>query len=227
MRHIVLVGFAALLTAGVSVPAMAQTTYDTTGSYFGDITSFGEPDTSTYGQVFTVGSDNVLNTFSLYLEGGSGPISFKGYLYAWDGSHATGSALYASGTLSFTGGLSEYDFSTGGVTLATGQQYVAFLSTSGLQDGGQITTGMPFDGNFGSSTIGGGMVWYNTGNDFSALTSNSWDNTGNAVGDAWFKASFDSAGGVPEPASWAMMLGGFGMVGGALRSRRKAAVSFG
>jgi len=32
---------------------------------------------------------------------------------------------------------------------------------------------------------------------------------------------------VPEPASWALMLGGFGLVGGALRSRRKAAVSFG
>jgi len=30
----------------------------------------------------------------------------------------------------------------------------------------------------------------------------------------------------PEPASWALMLGGFGLVGGALRSRRKAAVSF-
>jgi PEP-CTERM motif len=34
-------------------------------------------------------------------------------------------------------------------------------------------------------------------------------------------------GGVPEPASWAMMLGGFGLVGGAMRSRRRAAVSFG
>jgi hypothetical protein len=31
---------------------------------------------------------------------------------------------------------------------------------------------------------------------------------------------------VPEPASWALMLGGFGLVGGALRSRRKAAVRF-
>jgi hypothetical protein len=31
------------------------------------------------------------------------------------------------------------------------------------------------------------------------------------------------AGGVPEPASWALMLSGFGMVGGAMRSRRKAA----
>jgi len=31
---------------------------------------------------------------------------------------------------------------------------------------------------------------------------------------------------VPEPASWAMMLGGFGMVGGAIRARRKTAASF-
>jgi len=32
--------------------------------------------------------------------------------------------------------------------------------------------------------------------------------------------------GVPEPASWAMMLGGFGLVGGVMRSRRKTAVTF-
>ena len=36
-----------------------------------------------------------------------------------------------------------------------------------------------------------------------------------------------SYGAAPEPASWAMMLGGFGAIGGAMRSRRKAAVSFG
>lgn len=32
---------------------------------------------------------------------------------------------------------------------------------------------------------------------------------------------------VPEPASWAMMIGGFGLVGASLRTRRRAAVSFG
>lgn len=31
----------------------------------------------------------------------------------------------------------------------------------------------------------------------------------------------------PEPASWAMMLSGFGLIGGAMRSRRKIAASFG
>ena len=35
------------------------------------------------------------------------------------------------------------------------------------------------------------------------------------------------AGAVPEPATWAMMLVGFGGVGYAMRSRRKVAVSFG
>lgn len=32
---------------------------------------------------------------------------------------------------------------------------------------------------------------------------------------------------VPEPASWALMLGGFGLVGGALRRTRRLAISFG
>ena len=34
------------------------------------------------------------------------------------------------------------------------------------------------------------------------------------------------AGGVPEPASWAMMLGGFGLVGGAMRRRQRIALRF-
>jgi len=224
MKQIVLGGFAALLAAGVSMPVLAQTTYDTTGSYYGSIQPFGEPDTSTYGQVFTVGADNVLNSFSLYLDGGApSPISFKGYLYAWDGSKASGSALFASGLQSYSGAATEFAFSTGSLSLTTGQQYVAFLSTAGLQDGNYTTTTMPLYGNFGSSLVGGGMVWYNSGNNFAALTTNSWDNTSNWVGDAWFKASFNGA--VPEPASWAMMVAGFGLAGAAMR-RRKAAISF-
>jgi hypothetical protein len=44
---------------------------------------------------------------------------------------------------------------------------------------------------------------------------------GQALGGAWL-----STGAAPEPASWALMVGGFGMIGGALRSRRRAAVTF-
>ena len=42
-----------------------------------------------------------------------------------------------------------------------------------------------------------------------------------------FNTRFDvSPAAAPEPASWAMMLGGFGAIGGAMRARRKAAVAF-
>jgi hypothetical protein len=34
-------------------------------------------------------------------------------------------------------------------------------------------------------------------------------------------------GAVPEPATWLMMLGGFGAIGGTMRRRREAKVSFG
>ena len=37
--------------------------------------------------------------------------------------------------------------------------------------------------------------------------------------------AYDGIGGIPEPTTWAMLIGGFGMVGGALR-RRSTKVSF-
>ena len=39
-------------------------------------------------------------------------------------------------------------------------------------------------------------------------------------------AGNSTAPSVPEPASWAMMLGGFSLVGGAMRARRKTALTF-
>jgi hypothetical protein len=38
--------------------------------------------------------------------------------------------------------------------------------------------------------------------------------------------NFETAGAVPEPASWALMIGGFGLVGASMR-RRRSAVTFG
>ena len=61
------------------------------------------------------------------------------------------------------------------------------------------------------------------------------DYTGTDVARAWYSTIFGAHGNTtgalqttfsqsaaPEPASWAMMLGGFGMIGGAMRARRKA-----
>jgi len=43
---------------------------------------------------------------------------------------------------------------------------------------------------------------------------------------AAYQIGAPAASAVPEPASWAMMIGGFGMVGGALRRRAKVSVGF-
>lgn len=45
---------------------------------------------------------------------------------------------------------------------------------------------------------------------------------------AFGTVTINGAGAVPEPATWAMMIGGFGMVGGAMRRRQatKASISF-
>jgi len=59
---------------------------------------------------------------------------------------------------------------------------------------------------------------------------------GNFVGDANFdpgeafalnRTAATFAAALPEPASWALMLGGFGLVGGVMRLRREAAAAFG
>lgn len=53
------------------------------------------------------------------------------------------------------------------------------------------------------------------------------DTTDNHVGGAWLGANFSltTAGAVPEPASWALMIAGFGLVGSAMR-RRVTKVSY-
>ena len=42
----------------------------------------------------------------------------------------------------------------------------------------------------------------------------------------WDVSNVVSSSAVPEPASWAMMLGGFGLIGGVLRSSRRTMLSF-
>ena len=50
---------------------------------------------------------------------------------------------------------------------------------------------------------------------------------GTPGGNVWYAETWViRAGAVPEAASWAMMVGGFGLIGGALRNRRRAAITF-
>jgi hypothetical protein len=63
--------------------------------------------------------------------------------------------------------------------------------------------------------------------DLSALGGSSDAVKGGGGTDYGQRSSFTAqASSVPEPASWAMMIGGFGLMGAAMRRQRKTAVSF-
>lgn len=83
--------------------------------------------------------------------------------------------------------------------------------------GTQILNGLPTAVTSGSITVNG---------DGRVITGLTLGTTANAfeVDNLSYSAGLAAA---PEPASWALMLVGFGAMGGAMRSRRKAAVSFG
>ena len=77
------------------------------------------------------------------------------------------------------------------------------------------------DGSFGS---GHHMAWKTGGFSFTGTGSSTTITlaavTGGNGGVFFDKISVDSAGGVPEPATWALMIGGFGLMGVSLRRRR-------
>jgi hypothetical protein len=228
---------AALLALSAAKTAQAGTLIDTTPSWNGTnvVVSMGEGTTTTYGQTFTVGSDNVLNDFSFWLNGYNfypDVVDFAAYIAEWDGSKITGPILYSSpqqattnelGPEQFT--LEQFTFKTGGLSLESDKQYVAFLSASYFLDGIQGEAAMGIigiynDGVYQDTYSGGTFVYSNNESNFSLLSQNAWDSVAwNAdFGDTAFKASFSKS--VPEPGSVISLLV-FGTLGAGLTLKRK------
>ncbi|WP_245824976.1 PEPxxWA-CTERM sorting domain-containing protein [Sphingomonas azotifigens] len=227
-------GIACFAVVTIASPSSADT-IDTSGPYVDRMYSFGRDATPTYGQTFTVGTENALNAFTFYLGGDA--TNVRAYVYSWTGYGAVGPALFASDVRSFGGtsgnAFDALEFSVGALDLIRGQHYVAFLTTVGVdQPANAGSAWMPTAGTFGSDAYGGGdFVYTNNGPAFANVVGQRWDDSNGALGDVQFKAVFSagatSGAGVPEPAAWAMLIGGFGLAGGALRRRRvRTAVRF-
>jgi PEP-CTERM motif len=222
----------------LAAPQLAEAQdIDTTGAYTEAYSGFGVPNTATFGQTFTPRYQRQLDSFSLFLTGTTytnglpigGTINFIAYLFAWDGQKATGPALFSSGYTSFSGSPDgvpqEFVFVTNGLMLESNAQYVAFLTTSGLQAGQTNSYSlMPIAGSPESNRYSGGQfVYQNNGDDFGLLTTQAWSEEVNGTGDVWFKADFSGTlppSGVPEPAAWGLMIAGLGFAGAGLRARR-------
>jgi hypothetical protein len=206
--------FACIAVAGSA--AMADTTIETFSAWSGgSISSFGEPDAATMGQTFICPADSHMVDFTFMFDDGPNPdfVDFEAYVYAWDGSKATGPALHASGPYSTTdnggnGGWENLTFSTNNLSLTPGGAYVAFVCTSNL-----------FDGENGFAALGavngyddGEVVYMTNGDDFGLLTTKNWE-SGFSPTDLAFEMNFAT---IPAPGA-GVVLG----LGGLASARRR------
>jgi len=208
---------------GLAASAHASVTYTSTpnGNYEAPLSM---PDTTTYGQVFTVPADGNtrLDSFGFYLSGTL--LKAYGGVAAWTGTGA-GAALFESNPFkaNYTN-FTQIMVDTGGLDLVAGQQYVAYFSTHGI------------DGNAGSASMQHG----DGGSVFEGIA---WDNAGGGSPnhEDWFGAqngawasfagslTFSAApAAVPEPGSLALLTlglaGMLGLVGARRRGRADAQV---
>jgi hypothetical protein len=197
--------FACLFTINANA-AVIDTSAGLTGL---GIAHFGETNTATYGQTFTVtGPETVLESFSFRFDDllDSDFVDFAAYLYEWDGGKAIGPELYSSGMLNSTNnagldGMELFTFNTGGIALLSGTKYVAFLSASQFFDGQEGTSG--WDLSASDIYSGGEMVFDNNGSNFDDLFGSDWDSyvRSKEGRDTFFVARF-----VPEPASLTLII---------------------
>lgn len=169
--------------------------------------------------------------------------SIDAILYHWNGGHAADVGSFtvniyssvAHATASLTGDVYSHTFLAGATTLTSrggsysqvhvplstvlgpGTYWIALVSNYPIEGGGQIGVAVGGTGN-------GYFVNPQGGFGFTAVSLTSLTGGGGA---AAYRVEGDAAPTpAPEPASWVMMVSGFGTVGGAMR-RRKSAVSFG
>ncbi len=131
-------------------------------------------DTATYGQTFTPSITAALKSFGFAINLPS-TAKFKACLHAWGGTNAVGPALYTSSVTTTTTQPQVLTFTlTTCVTLQASTQYVVFLSSSGLWDGGAAITGNFYRVSGQNTNYGGSAVFDNNSNNFASLTTPAW-----------------------------------------------------
>ena len=198
----------AVVAAAVASPALA-------GNPAIDLTSPGEEYSGspfTLGFEFSVNDGGTIDALGVYDSGQDG-LTAPAEIGIWDMQ----GNLLTSATIDAGGGTLEGYFrwvSISPFAAAAGTHYIIGAYTTDLASSVGTDQG-------GSANFNSGVTFYtdrySNNGDFSfASSGEGFSNAG------WLGANFELAGGVPEPASWATMVGGFGLMGAALRRRRTA-----
>ncbi len=178
-----------------AVSGFADTDYNNFTGYSDFWNPFGNPNTATYGELFTSpnNGDHNLSSFSFYMGSPttSGNIITGVYIATWTGTMA-GTLLYSNGPINYDNlGDEEITINTGGLGLTPNSPYVMFLSVS--QFYGQ-STGETHVSQGSSITGLNGFVYNNNSGNFNALFTTAW--SGPLSPDWAVDLHFNS---VPEP----------------------------
>jgi len=168
-----------LLTAGMLAlsSVAAQADINTVPSWNGTdyISSFGVPNTATYGQLVTVyPGASPLTGFSFRIGNCTADVTFRGHVYAWNGSMALGPSLFDSApqTLAASSAFHTVTFNVGSLALPAGQ-YILFASTS--EDQASAPNSACQWGSVPNATYPGGQFYFiNNATTVSQWTGSTW-----------------------------------------------------
>ena len=225
-----LIGAMVAVAAFVDMPASAAVTYanvatGTSIAPFGPLASNpGDPDgTPTYGQVFVPMVAGKVESFTFWLGGNVGKV--RGVIGTWSGPYvfapcdgmlitSCGSPftlwdsglidVAASGAITFT--------PMTNVALLDQTKYVAYISVYDNPAAAGLTT-LEL-GDYSDSHLNY-FAWNDGASD--PRGNDTWNYYNQNVGNTHFSITLAN---VPEPASWALMIGGFGLAGAVARRRR-------
>lgn len=210
--------FRNLAFAAVFAIAAPATAASFSNGYDSSINSFGVPDTTTYGQVFTAPGGTLSSWTFTTADGSADGARFV--VAAWGGTSISGGELYSVSTGATAADANGTDHIYSGINLAltAGSSYIAYLTVAGATN---PTTQVSVSGSV-TSPLGGLFVFNNSNGVDPIANPGGWYTSGWRPANMEYTAVF---GAVPEPASWAMLIAGFGLTGAAVRRRRSAAVA--
>ncbi len=175
-----------MLLVGATGPCAASATPGAGSFSFltrtGSIGAFGSNSASvfaTFGQTFIAPRTTTITSIAFTVQLPPGTINnlfvLRAYIFTWSDLlvHPIGLALYTSETTSIPSNPATLTFQVPCIAVTIGQEYVAFLSTSGLWNGGAALSG-----SFGTvaptSIPTGEFVVINSGNNTALWTTTLW-----------------------------------------------------